>query len=413
MAQSAAYIVETHSSMEPTIASVMTPLGEGGIGVIAVSGPQAIESVARVFESKSGTLLSEADPSRLYYGHIIDRDTVLDEVLVKTYRPAESLTGLPFVEVNCHGGIVPVQQILRSLAELGVKRVPFEELLSQAVRMGRMDLVQKEARLELPKAKTTLGAAMLVAQMQGALSRELAQIGQELAATETVEEALARCRKLLTTSRYGVPLCRPKRVAIAGAPNVGKSSLFNALLRRDRVIVSPEPGTTRDLVSGVIAIQDVPLELTDTAGLRDPEHDIERLGVEAARRMVDESDAVLVVLDGSRPINPDEDELLTALGGSPFLCAINKTDLPPRLDAESLRPRVSAPVCGVSALRQEGIGALETALLSVCFPDGIGSVDGPVLFTARQAACLRSAVEQLAPREAARLVQKCRLGEDQ
>jgi len=369
-----------------TAAAVITPEGEGGIGVIKVVGKGAFALVQALFRkgrrnvrpdgpTARPELLSEglgAGVGKLHYGHMVRDGEVLDEVLVAVIEAGEECQS---VEVNCHGGIAAVERVMGALHEAGAVRVP-----GGALPAGdcRLDAIQREAAIEIPRARSRQAVRMLLAQHRGELSRELRKAAQLPAAQAA--EILSR---LEAAARLGLALCTPKRVVIAGSPNTGKSTLFNALLGRARAIVADVPGTTRDYICDTLVIEGVPFELVDTAGLRETDHAIEIEGIRCAREQVSAADIVVLVMDASRPLDAEERAMLAAMPAN-GLRVLNKTDLLPEGAA-----RAAADV-EISAQTGAGIDELEVRIVQAAV-GGLRYSGGPAVFTQRQFSAVRAA----------------------
>ena len=360
-------------------ASLISPAGEGGIGVIRITGPDAAALVQAIFRGKRPAALAHG-AGRLHYGHLLKEGEVLDEVLVAVIASsAESQT----VEINCHGGIVAVERILAELEARGAERVPAESPAD-----GSLDAIQREAACLIPRAQSKLAVKMLLAQHAGELSNEIRKIADMPPA-----DAAAALRRLKNTARLGIALCSPTRVVIAGSPNTGKSTLFNALIGQARAIVTDIPGTTRDYLTETVVIGGVPFELVDTAGMRDTDHIIEVEGISHARQQVSAADIVLLVIDASRPLTPDEQQVLADVDAcrradaAAVLYILNKTDL---LDGRK-PPFSLEPSVPISAITGAGLPRLEEKIVQAAV--GTASYNGgPAVFTARQLAAVEAAL---------------------
>ena len=363
----------------PTVAAILTALGQGGIAVLHVVGPRALDLAAQLFRPKR-PLPPRPDPSRLHYGHVVAGDETIDEVLVRLLPADASPYGEPAVEVNCHGGIVAVQRVLACFAARGASPAEPEALLDRQARTP----IQAEAARALLRAPTPLGADVLLDQLNGALDDALAALPWDQPG-----QAQARIRTLRDTERLGLALWNPPRVVLAGPTNAGKSTLFNALAREDRVIVSPTPGTTRDTVSAEVALGGVPVWLVDTAGQRDSDSIIEREAIARARSAAATAALVLLVLDAAAPLPVPLGELQRPIA-APTLLVLNKTDRPP---APWTRAVADAVRC--SAVEGAGLGALTTRIVETLVGHAVYEPGRPVVFTRRQATLLRAALEQL------------------
>lgn len=415
---------------QKTTVSIVTPFGEGGIGKIVVSGQDALSIVNKVFQGKGIADLREALSHKLYYGHIHHRGQRIDEVVLHIMKQRDSFTGKDEVEVNCHGGIRVLISIYECIESTGAEGAPWTSLLSQSLENNKIDLVQKEALQEIVQARTKLGVKVLLDQYAGALSAVLRKgleiiggIRQSLNKNESyhngaVHPHLSRKRQLdnqslntipssregrpgvdnrldendasvsaltdtinslLKTASFGMALTAPQVLVILGKPNVGKSTIINAILGEERMLVHHEPGTTRDYVSEFIAVDGVPFELVDTAGMRDTNDMLEAMSIELTQEQLRRADKVLVVFDNSRPFDREDEGILGALnswltskisGDLPqkvntpsVIHVINKCDLPAKLDRLRIESALYQPICSLSALNKEGFDNLNRRLV--------------------------------------------------
>ena len=373
------------NAQPPTTASLLTPPGEGGIGVIRVAGPGAVALAQSMFRGRRPVELAQT-AGQLLYGHLMKGGEPLDEVLVAVVdaRPEWGV-----VEINCHGGIVAVERILAELEARGVRRVPADSSAD-----APLDAIQREAAVLIPGAPSKAAVRMLLAQYHGELSRAIREI-----ASLPAGDAAAALDRLSETARLGFALCRPTRVVIAGSPNTGKSTLFNALIGQARAIVTDIPGTTRDYITETIVIDGLPFELVDTAGLRDTDHVVEIEGINRARIQISEADVVLFMLDASagETAAAEGDRILAdierAHGGRPgaVIRVVNKIDLAPA-------PPPASDLA-ISALRGDGIRELERRLLHLT-AGSVRYAGGAMVFTARQLQAIDSARAELRTGEA-------------
>ena len=373
---------------EDTIAAVATPAGEGGVGIVRVSGPDAERIAAALFvraEGKNGRLKSHM----LHYGTIRDpkSDKMLDQVLLTVMRKPRSYTGEDVVEVHCHGGVFVVHRILGLVLAQGARHAEPGEFTKRAFLNGRLDLAQAEAVLDLIAARTEKGADLALSQIKGELSNWIGDLREQLldilaqveAAIDFPEEEIEllerpalvakvdalREKIIMITGTYewGRLFREGARVCICGRPNVGKSSLFNALLGAERVIVTPIPGTTRDVIEESINLDGLPVVLWDTAGIRDATDEVERIGVNLSREHLEKSEAVIVVLDGSASLTDEDRIFLSSTTKKMGLIAINKIDLEQRVDRDQLRQIVGDKrIVTVSATQGHGIQELRKSL---------------------------------------------------
>ena len=361
---------------EPTIAAVLTPPGQGGIAVLRLVGPRAIELVRQVFRPKSARRLAP-DPGRLFYGHIVEGDQVVDEVLVRLVPAADGCEEA--VEVNCHGGVVAVREVMRLLVARGAREVEPDAVVAREAGSA----IEAEARAALVKAPTRLGAEVLLWQLGGALASAL-----EGLPWDQPRRVASELSALAASASFGRALWQPPSVALIGPTNAGKSTLFNALAREDRMIVSPEPGTTRDAVRAEVAIRGIPVWLTDTAGEREPASAIEEEAIERAARAAAEADLAVVVLDGSEAEPKGLERLRDALAGRPRLLVVNKADLPLRDWARTMPEALV-----VSAASGQGLDLLQEKIVAALVGDWRWGAGMPVVFTERQATLVGRALE--------------------
>ncbi len=406
--------------MDDTIAAISTPPGEGGVGIVRLSGPQAIAIAARLFISSHGKTFPSSR-QRVFHGHIRDASgAVLDEVLLHVMRAPHSYTREDVVEINCHGGMLPLSEVLDETLRQGARLANPGEFTLRAFLNGRIDLVQAEAVMDQIRARTHAGLQAANAAASGTLSKTLHEMHAALAHAlahieaavdfadedlpELVNEPLfARLRDvhrkmeaLLRTADAGRLYREGAAAAIVGRPNVGKSSLFNALLRDARAIVSAQPGTTRDRIEEYITLEGIPLKLIDTAGLRAAQDEVEKIGVHIARQALENAQLVLFVLDASQAFTEADRELAEELKGveAPVVAVLNKMDANPDPVVPEWMQSFGAAV-RVSAVTGEGLRALEEHLADLLL-GGVHLNSGEALITrAHQKDSLRRAAECL------------------
>ncbi len=364
---------------EGTIAAISTPLGEGGIGIVRLTGPDAIGVAAGLFRSTRGDSLEDAPTHTLHYGQIMVGERLIDEVLVSVMRPPRTYTREDVVEINCHGGIVATRAVLDAVLSAGARMAERGEFTKRAFLNGRISLDQAKAVLDIVRARTILGLEAAVDRLGGRFSNALSEIRAKLAEVladlevkidypdldvdveavlPRIDDLSGRVDTLLAQSEQGRIIREGLTIAIVGRPNVGKSTLLNALLAEERAIVTPIPGTTRDTVEEEASLGGIPVRWIDTAGLREPSDPVEVEGVRRTQKAIDRSDLVLCLLDRSEPLTQEDREILDRAWGIPTVLVVNKTDLPDRLGAASLgswdeRLDVSAKVGrGIEDLRE-------------------------------------------------------------
>ena len=373
---------------QDTIAAIATPPGEGSIAVIRMSGVDAEQIAAKIF-FRARDKNSKLHSHRLYHGTVRDPKSAraVDEVLLAIMRQPRSYTGEDVVEIQCHGGAFIARRVLQLVLSEGARQAEPGEFTKRAFLNGRLDLSQAEAVLDLIRARTDRSAALALGQASGNLSHWVEGLRSELlnllvqveAAIDFPEEEIELLKRqelaqkisalstkildILATYDWTRLFREGVKVCICGRPNVGKSSLLNALLGEERVIVTPVAGTTRDVIEESIDLNGLPVVLWDTAGIRDTADEIERIGVHRARDYLEKADARIVVIDGSLPLSPEDNELVIATNGAKALIAVNKSDLPESLsehDLKHLDCRIKH--CQVSAKTGEGISELKQAL---------------------------------------------------
>lgn len=342
---------------EGTIAAISTPLGEGGIGIVRLTGPEAIGVAAGLFHSTRGDSLEDAPTHTLHYGQIMVGERLIDEVLVSVMRPPRTYTREDVVEINCHGGIVATRAVLDAVLSAGARMAERGEFTKRAFLNGRISLDQAKAVLDIVRARTILGLEAAVDRLGGRFSNALSEIRAKLAEVladleveidypdldvdveavlPRIDDLSGRVDTLLAQSAQGRIIREGLTIAIVGRPNVGKSTLLNALLAEERAIVTPIPGTTRDTVEEEASLGGIPVRWIDTAGLREPSDPVEAEGVRRTQEAIDRSDLVLCLLDRSEPLTQEDREILDRAWGIPTVLVVNKTDLPDRIGAASL-----------------------------------------------------------------------------
>lgn len=404
-----------------TIAAISTPPGEGGISIIRISGDQTFNVVTQIFKGKD---LSQVKSHTINYGHIVDPDThqEVDEVMASVMRAPKTYTREDVVEINCHGGLVATNEILQLILSHGARMAEPGEFTKRAFLNGRLDLSQAEAVMDLIRAKTDKSMKVALNQLDGDLSKLIRHLRQDILdalaqvevnidypeydAVETMTTKMLKEKatevaqsidQLLATAKQGKVLREGLATAIIGRPNVGKSSLLNHLLHEDKAIVTDVAGTTRDVIEEYVNVRGVPLKLVDTAGIRDTEDKVEKIGVERSRKAIGAADLVLLVLDSSRPLTTEDQELLQETAQSKRIVILNKTDLPAQLDQAELAKFVDPKdVLSMSVLEQSGVTQLEQRIAKMFFSEGIESNQNSVMVTnARHIGLLNQAKQAL------------------
>ncbi|WP_341784166.1 tRNA uridine-5-carboxymethylaminomethyl(34) synthesis GTPase MnmE [Lactococcus formosensis subsp. formosensis] len=396
-----------------TIAAISTPLGEGAIAIVRLSGSDAVSIAKKVFQGKD---LDKVASHTINYGHIFDEDRLVDEVMLSVMKSPKTFTREDLVEINTHGGIAVTQEILQLLLRSGARLAEPGEFTKRAFLNGRIDLAQAESVMDLIRAKTDQAANIAVKQLDGSLSNLINNIRQEIleslaqvevnidypeyddVETMTSQMLLEKTahfeqllETLLATAKRGKILREGLRTAIIGRPNVGKSSLLNQLLREEKAIVTDIAGTTRDVITEFANIGGVPLELIDTAGIRETEDVVEKIGVERSQKALEEADLVLLVLDASSPLTPKDVELLELSSSTNRIVLLNKTDLPEQIELEKL----PEDFIRISALKNENLDAVEKQIRALFFSGEIESKDATTLSNARHIGLVEQALDAL------------------
>ncbi len=413
---------------DDTIAAVGTSCGEAAIGIVRLSGPRAIALVDEAFLARNGKPLETLKSFSSRLGRIVRdkkaaglRVDAVDEVIVSVMRGPKSYTREDVVEISSHGGAASLASILDLLLERGARLAQPGEFTKRAFLNGRIDLVQAEAVLDVVQAKTDLALRNSLAQLSGQLSGRLADLRQRLlvlladgeaqidfsdSGIEEEELSSWSCRldearrdleRLRQDGLRGRIIREGLKVVIHGRPNVGKSSLLNAILRQERAIVTPHAGTTRDTIEEWVNIRGLAVRLVDTAGLRESENEIEKEAIGRARKAIEEADAVLLVLDASVPLTREDEELAAALRGKTVIPVANKSDLSAKLDLGLAQKACGRPLVSVCALKGENIAALEEEILR-CVLGGRGSFaceEGVVVSNRRHLEALKRGAEAL------------------
>lgn len=406
-----------------TIAAISTPLGEGAIAIVRLSGPDAVSIADRVFHSPNGKKLADVPTHTIHYGQLHDPQTgnVVEEVMVSVMRAPKTFTREDVVEINCHGGLVSVNRVLQLVLNSGARMAEPGEFTKRAFLNGRIDLSQAEAVMDLIRAKTDKAMNVALNQIEGRLSKLIRKLRQEILEVlahvevnidypeyddveDMTHELLLKkslyvkqeIEKLLRTSQQGKILREGLSTVIIGRPNVGKSSLLNALVHENKAIVTNIPGTTRDVIEEYVNVRGVPLRLVDTAGIRETEDIVERIGVERSRQVLKEADLILLVLNYSEELTPEDEKLFEAAKGMDVIVIVNKTDLPQKIDMERVQKLANNhKIVTTSLLEEQGIDELEEAIASLFFEGSIESQDATYVSNSRHIALLNQALNAI------------------
>ncbi len=406
--------------LDDTIAAISTPVGQGGIGIVRLSGPDAVAIAGRIFRSKKNEKPSEAPSHKMLYGHIVDPadERLVDEVLLAIMRAPNSYTREDVVEINCHGSMVSVRQILEIALRQGARVAEPGEFTKRAFLNGRIDLSQAEAVIDIIHAKTEESMRIASEQLRGGLTEKLSQIREQLiemtafveahidfpedeietASKKEIEKKLldvsAEINRLSATFNEARFFREGLSIAIVGRPNVGKSSLLNALLQKDRAIVTNLPGTTRDLIEDYLNINGLPIRIMDTAGIRSSDETIEQEGIRRSIQALSHADFIVAMFDGSEPFGQEDHELLGLIRDKNAVMVISKADLPQRISLKNSAAEGKHCLC-LSAVTGEGIERLKSVIFESNLHGWKGEREGVVVTNIRHKAALDSAAEAL------------------
>lgn len=382
-----------------TIAAVATAIGESGISIIRVSGSKALDIVSGIFKGINKKSLKDIKPYTMRYGHIIDKENedIIDEVIVSYMKGPKSYTAEDTVEINCHGGLISTKKILEEVIKSGARIAEPGEFTKRAFLNGRVDLSQAEAVMDIINAKTELSMKSAVLQSEGKISREIAELRNELLKTiaqieatvdypeddleevtsekaiEVLKKLIKRMTYILSTADEGKILREGLNIVIVGKPNVGKSSLLNSIVRSNRAIVTDIPGTTRDVIEEYINIDGVPINLVDTAGIRETKDIVEKIGVEKSKQKIEEADLIVLMLDLSRDIDNEDKEIINYIKDRKYIVLLNKTDLEIKAESECIKELNSKYIFKTSVKTGEGIDKLKQSIKDLFFKGEIKS----------------------------------------
>jgi len=425
-------------NLSDTIAAISTPIGQAGIGIVRLSGKKSLSIADKIFMGKDGKKTSKFKTYTTHYGWIISqcankpisrlnrqigksanrRTEIIDEVILTVMRAPRSYTKEDIVEINCHSGIVPLKKILDLVLNQGARLAQPGEFTKRAFLNGRIDLAQAESVLDIIRAKTELALRVSFNQLKGDLSKQVQDLrnhlldiianleasidfpeedvdtisyAQLLKRIEKNENALTR---LLDSARGGKILREGMSVVICGRPNVGKSSLLNALLGEERAIVTPIPGTTRDTIEEIINLEGAPLKIVDTAGIIEPKDLIEKEAVQRSQKYLSSADLVLLVFDGSQRLNKDDRILINRTKDKQTIALINKIDLKQHIDISKLK-NLFKDIVRISALKRKGLDSLRKQILKKVWGGAIISSDEVLVSNVRHEDALRKALAAL------------------
>lgn len=364
-----------------TIAAISTPRGEGGIGIVRISGNNALEILEKIFKPRSGKAIRDIRNFSITYGHIFDGETLVDEVLVSIMKAPNTYTREDIVEINCHGGFVITEKVLEVVLKNGARIAEIGEFTRRAFLNGRIDLTQAEAVIDLIHGKTEKSVSLSLNQLRGDLKEQIEHLKKlvlDVAAhinvvldypeegiddplpehlVDNLQEVLDTTDKLIRSYDKGKMIKEGIKTAIVGKPNVGKSSILNSVLKEERAIVTHVAGTTRDIIEEVVNLKGIPLVLVDTAGIRKTDDLVENIGVEKSKKLIESADLILFVVDGSRPLDEEDMKIHDAIKAEKVIGILNKIDIRQDIDLSPLT-KINKWL-EISAIKNQGIDEME------------------------------------------------------
>ena len=406
--------------METTIAAISTAMSASGIGIVRMSGPESMDVISRIYRSKNGGKnIKEVKSHTIHYGYIFDGEEVVDEVLVMVMRAPRTYTGEDTVEIDCHGGVYAMKKVLETVLRNGAQIAEPGEFTKRAFLNGRLDLSQAEAVMDVIQAKSAVALKSSLQQLKGSVLRAIKEIRSsilyQIAFIESalddpehislegypeklrkiVDEEYEKVETLLKSADDGRMIQEGIKTVILGKPNAGKSSLLNFLVGEDRAIVTDIAGTTRDTLEEYISLHGISLRIIDTAGIRETEDVVEKIGVGKAKKMAEDADLILYVVDSSLPLDENDREIMELLGGRKSIVIYNKTDLESAVDIKELEEKTGSPVIPVSVVEETGITELEETIKKMFFRGEISFDDEVYITNARHKTALEEALESL------------------
>lgn len=400
-----------------TITSISTPMGEGAIGIVRLSGPQAIEIADKLYKGKH--LLNDVPSHTINYGHIIDPESkeVIEEVMVSVLRAPKTFTREDIIEINCHGGILTINRVLELTMTYGARMAEPGEFTKRAFLNGRIDLSQAEAVMDFIRSKTDRASKVAMNQIEGRLSdlikKQRQSILEILAQVEVnidypeyddVEDATTEflleqskeikqeINRLLDTGAQGKIMREGLSTVIVGKPNVGKSSMLNNLIQDNKAIVTEVAGTTRDVLEEYVNVRGVPLRLVDTAGIRETEDIVEKIGVERSRKALSQADLILFVLNNNEALTQEDYTLYEVVKNEDVIIIVNKMDLEQNIDINEVKDMIGdTPLIQTSMLKQEGIDELEIQIRDLFFGGEVQNQDMTYVSNSRHISLLKQA----------------------
>ena len=403
-----------------TSAAIATAMSNSGIGIVRISGDEALDVADRIFRPKKGSRkVSDMETHTIHYGYVTDGDEVIDEVMLLIMKAPRSYTCEDTIEIDCHGGVLVMKKILETVLKYGARPAEPGEFTKRAFLNGRIDLSQAESVIDVINAQNELALKSSVSQLQGAVLEKIkairAVVLHELAFIESalddpehvslegypeqlheiMSDAHSKVKKLLDSSDNGKMLKEGINTAIVGKPNAGKSSLLNILVGEERAIVTEIAGTTRDILQEQIQIGGIGLNVIDTAGIRDTEDIVEKIGVNKSREYIEKADLIIYVVDSSTELDENDQEIIEAIQNKKAIVLLNKSDLDAKTDASVLQTQLSKPILSISAKNNTGIHELETLIEEMFFSGKLSFNDEVYITNIRQKNALAEAQNSL------------------
>lgn len=403
-----------------TIAAIATAMSNSGIGIVRISGDEALDVADRIFRPKKGSRkVSDMETHTIHYGYVTDGDEVIDEVMLLIMKAPRSYTCEDTIEIDCHGGVLVMKKILETVLKYGTRPAEPGEFTKRAFLNGRIDLSQAESVIDVINAQNELALKSSVSQLQGAVLEKIkairAVVLHEIAFIESalddpehvslegypeqlheiMSDAHSKVKKLLDSSDNGKMLKEGINTAIVGKPNAGKSSLLNILVGEERAIVTEIAGTTRDILQEQIQIGGIGLNVIDTAGIRDTEDIVEKIGVNKSREYIEKADLIIYVVDSSTELDENDQEIIEAIQNKKAIVLLNKSDLDAKTDASVLQTQLSKPILSISAKNNTGIHELETLIEEMFFSGKLSFNDEVYITNIRQKNALAEAQNSL------------------
>ena len=402
-----------------TIAAISTGMTSSGIGIVRISGPDAVEIADKIYDSRNGKKLADMPTHTIHYGYIRDGEEFLDEVLVMLMRGPRSFTAEDTVEINCHGGVYAMNRILELVTRKGARLAEPGEFTKRAFLNGRIDLSQAEAVIDVINAKNEYALKSSVSQLKGSVLKAVREIREKIIyhiayiesalddpehisldgypeqLEEQTEQWIEKITLLIASAENGKRMKEGIRTVIVGKPNAGKSSLLNVLLGEERAIVTDIAGTTRDVLEEQMSLSGISLNIIDTAGIRETEDVVEKIGVKKAKTYAKDADLVIYVVDSSTQLDENDEEIMKMIRDRKAIVLLNKMDLDPVTTEEMIRERLDKPVIPISAKEEQGIDRLEQTVKDMFYDGNLSFNDQIYITNMRQKAALSEALESL------------------